>query len=161
MTGQRFMLEIKQTEPSIVEPVLALLDEFDAYHRTCFLAFDEQATIEVAEKAPEACLSMPSSGIRCWSTESIFPFGGGGCAAYDVMWMPHTNSGFDLKKQRTIDNIHAAGMPVFMWTINDPEIMETVSALGVDGIITDRPDLSRALLGAPGTGVPANEENAE
>ena len=159
--SQRFMLEIKQKEPSIVDPLLALLDELDAFHRTCFLAFDEQATIELAEKAPEACVSMPSSGIRCWSTESIFPFGGGGCAAYDVMWMPHTNSGFDLKKQRTIDNIHAAGMPVFMWTINDPETMETVAALGVDGIITDRPDLSRALLGTPGAGIPDNEESAE
>lgn len=157
--SQRFMLEIKQTEPSIVDSVLAVVGEQGAFERSCFLAFDEQTTIEIAEKAPDACVSMPSSGIRCWSTESIFPFGGGGCPAYDVMWMPHTNSGFDLKNQRTVDNIHAAGMPVFMWTINDLEIMRDVSDLGIDGIITDRPDLSRALLGIPGVGVPADQES--
>ncbi len=156
--SQRFMLEVKQTEPSIVDDVLAVVTDLGALDRSCFLAFDEQTTIELADKAPDACISMPSSGIRCWSTESIFPFGGGGCPAYDVMWMPQTNSGFDLKRQRTVDNIHAAGMPVFFWTINDPEEMRAVADLGVDGFITDRPDLGRGLLGSPGVGAPTDQE---
>lgn len=158
--SQRFVLEIKQKEPSIVEPLVDLVRELGAMDRSCFLAFDETATQELAAYAPEACLSMPSSGIRCWSTEQIFPFGGGGCPAYDVMWMPHESSGFDLKKQRLVNNVQAAGMPVFMWTINDLETMQAVAELGVDGIITDRPDLTRELLGSPGVGAPT-EENAE
>ena len=157
--SQRFMLEIKQKEPSIIEPLLAVVGELDAFDRSCFLAFDEQATQELAEAAPEACVSMPSSGIRCWSTENIFPFGGGGCPAYDVMWMPHENSGFDLKKQRLVDNVQAAGMPVFMWTINDQETMAAAAELGVEGIITDRPDLAREQLGTPGVGAPGEEND--
>ena len=155
--SQRFMLEVKQTEPSIVDDLVALVAELDAFDRSCFLAFDEQTTIDLGRAAPDACLSMPASGIRCWSTETIFPFGGGGCPAYDVMWMPHESSGFDLKKTRLVNNVHAAGMPVFMWTVNDVETMQTIADLAIEGIITDRPDLTRDLLGPPGVGAPAEE----
>lgn len=148
---QRFMLEIKQTDPPIVEPLLDLVQELGALERSCFLAFDEQTTLDLASIAPEGtCISMPASGIRCWSTDGLFPFGGGGCSAYDVMWMPHTSSGLNLKQERVINNIHNAGMPAFMWTINDLETMEAALAAGVDGIITDRPDVARGLLGRPG-----------
>jgi glycerophosphoryl diester phosphodiesterase len=27
-----------------------------------------------------------------------------------------------------------------VWTVNDPATMQTLKAMGVDGIITDRPD---------------------
>lgn len=152
---QRFMLEIKQTEPSIVPDLIDLVIELDALDRSCFLAFDDDATSEVAQFAPEGtCISMPASGIRCWSTEGLFPFGGGGCPAYDVMWMPHTSSGLDLKQPRIVSNIQDAGMPVFMWTINDPAVMQEALSAGVDGVITDRPDLLRDLLGRPGIGAP-------
>jgi glycerophosphoryl diester phosphodiesterase len=29
-----------------------------------------------------------------------------------------------------------------VWTVNDPRIMQRLVALGVDGIVTDRPDLA-------------------
>ncbi len=152
---QRFMLEVKQTEPSIVPALLDLVVELDALERSCFLAFDEGTTQELAELGPEGtCISMPSSGIRCWSTEGLFPFGGGGCPTYDVMWMPHTNSGLNLKNKRIVSNIQDAGMPVFMWTINDAETMQEALAAGVDGVITDHPDMLRDLLGRPGIGAP-------
>ena len=34
-----------------------------------------------------------------------------------------------------------AGLEVVPWTVNEPEDMERLMELGVDGIITDRPDL--------------------
>lgn len=39
------------------------------------------------------------------------------------------------------------GWQVNTWTVNDPAEMQRLIALGVDGIITDRPDLLRSLLG--------------
>jgi glycerophosphoryl diester phosphodiesterase len=38
---------------------------------------------------------------------------------------------------------HALGLRVVPWTVNDAERMRELRALGVDGIITDRPDLAR------------------
>ena len=77
------------------------------------------------------------------------PFGGGACERYDLGMVPHENGGYDLKKERFVDNIQATGAPVFMWTINDEPLMEQVLDLGVDGVVTDRPDLLREVIGAP------------
>ena len=144
--GQRFMLEIKQTEPSIVPDLVDLVMELDAVARTCFLAFDESTTQSLAVLLPdEACLAMPSSGIRCLATDALFPFGGGGCPAYDVLWAPRTNSGLNLAIPRVIANARALGMPVFYWTIDDLPTMAEVASIGADGIVTDRPDLLRNL----------------
>ena len=44
----------------------------------------------------------------------------------------------------------ALGLKVLVWTVNDPSIMARMLDYGVDGLITDRPDLSRALLESRG-----------
>lgn len=40
------------------------------------------------------------------------------------------------------------GLKVLVWTVNDPAAMERMLGYGVDGLITDRPDLARKLLEA-------------
>ncbi|HEY4382628.1 MAG TPA: glycerophosphodiester phosphodiesterase family protein [Acidobacteriaceae bacterium] len=45
-----------------------------------------------------------------------------------------------------VDTLHAAGFKVVPWTTNDPEKMRALIALGVDGIISDRPDLLHAVV---------------
>lgn len=45
-------------------------------------------------------------------------------------------------------SLRAAGFPVIPWTVNDPERMRALLQLGVDGIISDRPDLLLAALRA-------------
>ena len=44
----------------------------------------------------------------------------------------------------------ALGLKVLVWTVNDPAMMARMLDYGVDGLITDRPDLARAVLGARG-----------
>jgi len=38
------------------------------------------------------------------------------------------------------------GLKVLAWTVNDPAAMTRLIDVGVDGLITDRPDLARKLL---------------
>lgn len=47
---------------------------------------------------------------------------------------------------RTLACAHAAGLEVHVWTIDDPDEMRRLLDLGVDGIMTDRPDRLRAVL---------------
>jgi glycerophosphoryl diester phosphodiesterase len=42
--------------------------------------------------------------------------------------------------------LHAIGVRVIPWTTNDPEKMRALIRLGVDGIISDRPDLVQKVL---------------
>ena len=44
----------------------------------------------------------------------------------------------------------ALGLKVLVWTINDPAIMARMLDLGVDGLVTDRPDLAIPLLRSRG-----------
>jgi len=44
---------------------------------------------------------------------------------------------------------------VVVWTVNRPEDMERLIDLGVDGIISDRPDLLRAAAAKKGIPLPA------
>jgi glycerophosphoryl diester phosphodiesterase len=41
---------------------------------------------------------------------------------------------------------HAAGVQVHVWTVNSSEEMARLLDMGVDGLITDRPDLLKDLM---------------
>ncbi len=62
------------------------------------------------------------------------------------VWSPNYR---DVRAE-TIREAHALGLRVIPWTVNDPAEMARLLALGVDGLISDRPDLLRALLQAKG-----------
>lgn len=48
--------------------------------------------------------------------------------------------------QKLVNQAHREGRPVNTWTVNAPAEMRRVIDLGVDGIITDRPDILAAVL---------------
>ncbi|MBI3710751.1 MAG: glycerophosphodiester phosphodiesterase [Proteobacteria bacterium] len=48
----------------------------------------------------------------------------------------------------------ALGLPVVVWTVNDPVEMRRLIERGVDGIISDRPDLLRAVVAEMGLKLP-------
>ena len=43
--------------------------------------------------------------------------------------------------------VHAKGMKIIPWTVNDPEHISQMFSLGVDGIISDFPDRVKSLVG--------------
>ena len=45
-----------------------------------------------------------------------------------------------------IRRTHSAGKQVFVWTVNDQVSMSRMMSLGIDGIITDEPELARNVL---------------
>ena len=49
----------------------------------------------------------------------------------------------DLQKVKEAQSL---GLKVLVWTVNDPAVMSRMLDWGVDGLITDRPDLARKLL---------------
>ncbi|GAC1353769.1 MAG: glycerophosphodiester phosphodiesterase [Acidimicrobiales bacterium] len=47
----------------------------------------------------------------------------------------------------TVDVAHGLGLEVVVWTVNDPEQMESMAGLGVDVMVTDYPALAVRVLG--------------
>jgi glycerophosphoryl diester phosphodiesterase len=63
-------------------------------------------------------------------------------AAGGAVWSPHFGD-LDAEKMRIAKQL---GLKVVVWTVNDAEAAGRMLELGVDGIITDRPDLMGKLL---------------
>lgn len=55
---------------------------------------------------------------------------------------------------RSVEQAHALGLRVIPWTVNALADMERMLEFGVDGMISDRPDMLRALLERRGVAVP-------
>jgi len=48
-----------------------------------------------------------------------------------------------------VEKVHARGHPAYVWTVNEPDDVDLVLSLGVEGIITDRPTDVLGRLGRP------------
>jgi glycerophosphoryl diester phosphodiesterase len=72
-------------------------------------------------------------------------------AAGGAIWSPLS----DDVTLGSVQEAHTLGLPVVVWTVNDPKEMARLMDLGVDGIISDRPDLLRQVAAAKGVKLPA------
>jgi glycerophosphoryl diester phosphodiesterase len=64
----------------------------------------------------------------------------------DALQIPVRMKGATLVDEKLIQAAHDAGKHVHAWTINEPAEMRRLLDLGVDGIITNRPDLLNEVL---------------
>lgn len=71
-------------------------------------------------------------------------------ASGGAVWSPfHGNLTRDLVRKA-----HALDLKVIVWTINEPSDMQRLIEWGVDGIISDRPDILRRVAGEKGLPLP-------
>jgi glycerophosphoryl diester phosphodiesterase len=68
--------------------------------------------------------------------------------AYDALQVPVEHRGIELVTPRFVRAAHSRGVGVDVWTINDAAEMRRLLHLGVDVIMTDRPEVLAALLAA-------------
>jgi glycerophosphoryl diester phosphodiesterase len=71
-------------------------------------------------------------------------------AAGGAIWSPFYG---DVDRQ-SIAEAHRLGLKVVVWTVNNPEDMARLIDLRVDGIISDRPDVLRAVAAKKGIAPP-------
>ena len=79
---------------------------------------------------------------------------------------PPTGSGMPKVSSEifNVKSVQSAGYPVVVWTVDDPNQMKALLALGVNGIISDRPDLLRQAIeqfDANGDGTPGDYLEAD
>lgn len=101
--------------------------------------------------APTVFLDRPSA----W-TAGFDPVAHGGSlprairAAGGAIWSPY----FGDIDAALISEAHGLGLKVVVWTVNKREDIARLIDLGVDGIISDRPDLLREIAGEKGIALP-------
>jgi glycerophosphoryl diester phosphodiesterase len=68
--------------------------------------------------------------------------------AADAYQVPERGGPVPVATERFVEAAHRAGKQVHVWTVNDPAIMHRLLDLGVDGIVSDRPDLLNEVVEA-------------
>jgi glycerophosphoryl diester phosphodiesterase len=134
--------------------------------RTAIQSFDWRTLAVVQKEAPEiatAYLTTVSGfmdNIQAGRTSpwtaglQVNQFGGSiprmTKAAGGAVWSPYFG---DLTRE-AVKEAQALGLKVVVWTVNNPADMRRVIEWGVDGVISDRPDLLRQAAGTMGIALP-------
>jgi len=71
-------------------------------------------------------------------------------AAGGAIWSPYYR---DIDDD-AVQEAHGLGLQVVVWTVNDAKSMASLIDMGVDGIISDRPDLLRQVAAEKGLALP-------
>jgi glycerophosphoryl diester phosphodiesterase len=140
----RYVIEIKLTRNPIDKPLCDLIRKSNMQDRVLIASFHDEAMQGFRETCPEVATSASRgevtkfvllgkiflSGLLTPTYESIQP-------PYD----PEESMNIPIMTERFIREAHAKNIAVEPWTVDDPELMKQYIDWGVDGIITDRPDL--------------------
>ncbi len=156
LPGTRVTVELKSG--TAVRPVLDVLARLDAWDRVCVGGYHE-AWLQAARGLAGAGLftsmgraSVVGLRLQGWQPQLSGWLSGRLSAALgprvrgDLAQLPHRFAGVTVVDADVLRVAHATGREVHAWTVDDPDAMAALLDLGVDGIITDRPDLLRALL---------------
>ena len=114
------------------QALVALVTERGLTERVIVQSFDHRSLWAIRKIAPELRLAALTS--RSADPPSYAEKGA-------VIWSPR----YTTLTPRLVNEAHDAGLLVIPWTVNDLAEVQQLIDMGVDGIITDRPDL---LLGA-------------
>ncbi|QUH01794.1 glycerophosphodiester phosphodiesterase [Saccharopolyspora erythraea] len=143
-----FNIDVKAD--SAVQPVLDAIRAHDAWDRVCLAAFDDRRIDALRRRADDRLLT--SMGQRAATFLWVASRWGGwpmrprinGCAAQ----VPPHHGRVHVVDPRFVRAAHKWGFEVHTWTVDDAATMEALLDIGVDGVVTDRPDVLREVLRA-------------
>ncbi|MGI9525144.1 MAG: glycerophosphodiester phosphodiesterase [Hyphomicrobiaceae bacterium] len=151
-----------ETSPpeDIAKALLEILDEYNYRSRSRVQSFDWRGLLYLRQVAPDLALSFLTAerdwldnlmrlepGLSPWlagidlakyqnSAPRAIKAAGG------QTWAPYYH---DLTPQELAE-AKSIGLKVIVWTVNDEADMRNLLTMGVDGIITDYPDLGRQVI---------------
>ncbi|MFD8964605.1 glycerophosphodiester phosphodiesterase [Streptomyces sp. NPDC059568] len=144
----RWNVDIKAA-PALV-PLVELIRRTGSWDRVCVGSFSEARVARAARLAgPRLATSYGVRGVlglRLRSYGIPAPVRPGAVCAQ----VPETQSGIRVVDERFVRMAHARGLQVHVWTVNEPDRMEALLDLGVDGIMTDQLEALRTVLTARG-----------
>ena len=141
-------VNIDAKSDAVVVPLSLLLKRMGALDRVCVGSFSDARVTRVRRLCGAAlCSSMGPAAVATarlasWTTGRMPGLGA------DCLQIPASTAGgrVPLADASLIRAAHRGGLQVHVWTIDEEAQMASLLDAGVDGLMTDRPEVLRALL---------------
>ncbi len=141
-------LDIKQTAPAVPayeEEVVRIIRAHARADRVIVASFNDVSTAAVRAIDPAIATSAGTFGTAAFwravhAGEAPEP------VPYVALQVPVSTAGVTVCDELLVDAAHRAGLAVHVWTIDDPEEMARLIAMGVDGIMSDVPSEAARVI---------------
>jgi glycerophosphoryl diester phosphodiesterase len=157
----RFAIDLK--DEAVIAPMARLLRAHPRWaERVCVAGAWSRWLRRLQDEAPgvttalgwrslTALVACSRGGVRPLGVRASTPTGGA------FAHVPLRLGRLPIHSERVIGRAHELGVRVVVWTVDDPATMRSLLDAGVDGIITDRPDVLREVLIGRGQWTPAGQ----
>ncbi len=145
----RYVIEIKLTENPIDKPLCELIRKYDMGDKAMVASFHDDAMRNFRSTCPEVATSASRGEVTRFVLLGKIFLSGLVAPQYQSIQPPYDpaeSMNIPIMTKRFIREAHAKNIRVEPWTVDDPELMRQYIEWGVDGIITDRPDLMVEIL---------------
>ncbi|TFC41995.1 glycerophosphodiester phosphodiesterase [Cryobacterium sp. TMT1-21] len=143
----RFNIDVK-SEAAIEATAFAVRDA-NATGRVLITSFSEDRRRRTAALLPGVATSPSASIVASAFAAAELGLGASlrrSLHGFTAVQVPETVRFLRILTPRFIRAVHAAGVEVHVWTVNDPADMSRLLDLGIEGLVTDRCDLAAAVI---------------
>jgi glycerophosphoryl diester phosphodiesterase len=144
----RFNVDAKSDEPALADALAQVIRDARAEERVCVGSFFDAQAERLGALLPGVCRFLPQeAGTRHVLAAKAGAAPVGLPAGYDLADLPARMGDMTVVDAPVVEHFHRLGIPVHVWTVDEEDEMRALLALGVDGLVTDRPDVLARVLG--------------
>lgn len=150
----RIIVEMKENREELARATVAVIRAADAVDRTCLGSFGWDVLRTVRALEPAIATSAARMEVRwaLYRSRLRWPVRR---APYQGFQVPEiSRGGTRVVSRRFVADAHRAGLAVQVWTIDREEDAERLLEVGVDALITDRPDVVVPVVRRAGAAPP-------
>lgn len=144
--GVRLLVEIKSDVPAVAESLCGEVRDYGVQDLVVVASFATESLEAFRRACPEVATSASAGEVTRYWLLHVLRLGGLADPDFDVFQVPEDAGWFTLVDDRFVAEAGRRNLPVEVWTVNEREQMERLIDVGVDGIMTDRPDLLLQVL---------------
>jgi glycerophosphoryl diester phosphodiesterase len=143
----RFNIDIKQEQPSLVQPFCRMIRESGMANKVMVASFKPEVLEAFRRECTGVATSASAADVRAFlALEPAAQTEATRLRVAQALQVPEYAGGLQVLTREFVEAAHERQLEVHAWTINDEAAMRRMLDLGVDGIITDYPDRLIALF---------------
>ena len=133
-----FNIDLKVKE--VIEDSIKIVADLNGFDRVCFASFHSSHTEKVLQHNQNATISMGMKDVVLFKLFKI------NNKKIKIMQIPLRWKGINILTRNLIKKADKINLLVHAWTINDRETINNLIDAGVNGIVTDEPELLMEIM---------------